>query len=716
MTRSDSNDAAPSTGGCGPACACNAAVPRRAFLQRGALGAVGALVASACGDRDIGGTYPTDPFPTTPLTVRIADFPALATVGGSARVDGGSAKPVAVVRTAANSYTALSLVCPHQGATVDVSGTGFKCPSHLAEFAADGTWIGGKQTGDLTILGLTLDATAGTLTINGVAAAAPPPGLLVAPTSEVFSAVQGQASPAAQVVAITNVGGGSLTGLSTQVAYAAGQATGWLTAKLSATTAPATLTLTPSTSALGAGAYSATVQVLSPTATNAPIAVNVSLLVSPVAAPAIALATKSVAMTATQGGADPAPQNVAITNAASGTLSGLAVGTIAYTGGGSGWLVAALGATTAPASVTLTASVGSLAVGSHTATVPITGTGASNSPQQLSVTLTVTSATAVPTLAFSITSVALAAVQGGAASPSQVVTIINAGSGALGALALGTIVYGSGGTGWLAATLAAGASPPTLTLVATPGSLAMGTYTATIPVTSAGVANSPQSVTVTLTVTAAASITLSASSSSFSAPLGSSPGGQVVNITSPGGAVSGLAIAVTYAGTATGWLSTSTLSATTTPSALTLRVVSTTLATGTYTATVQVTGTGVATKSVAVTLVIGPTGLPVIIGNWPALANVGGIAGSVGTVQGTPTAVVRTGANTFAAFSMRCTHQGTTIRIENWKSTGSAFHCPNHDALFDAKGALLPASPQKTTNLVARTVTYTAGDTTLYIS
>lgn len=691
-------------------------MPRRAFLQRGALGAIGALVASACGDRDIGGTYPTDPFPTTPLTIRIADFPALATVGGSARVDGDTAKPVAVVRTGADTYTAISLVCPHQGATVDVMSSGFKCPSHLAEFAADGTWIGGKQTGDLTLLGLTRDVAKGTLTINGVAAAAPPPGLGVAPTSEVFSAVQGQASPASQVVAITNVGGGSLTGLTTQVAYAAGQATGWLTAKLSATTAPASLTLTPSTTALAAGAYSATVQVLSPTATNAPIAVNVSLLVSPVAAPAIGLATKSVAMTAAQGAADPAPQTVAITNAASGTLAGLAVGTIAYTGGGSGWLVAALGATTAPASVTLTATVGSLAVGSHTATVPITATGASNSPQQLSVTLTVTSATAVPTLALSITSVALAAVQGGASAPSQVVTILNAGGGALGALALGGIAYGAGGTGWLAATLAAGASPPTLTPAAAPGSLAPGIYTASIPVTSAGVANSPQSVTVIFTVTAAASITLSASSASFAAALGASPGGQAVNITSAGAEVSGLAIAVRYAGTASGWLSTSTLSATTTPSALTLRAVSTTLATGTYTATVQVTGTGVAAKSIAVTLTVGPAGLPVIIANWPTLANVGGIAGSVGTVQGTPTAVVRTGANSFVAYSMRCPHQGTTIRIENWQSTGSAFHCPNHDALFDANGALLPASPQRTTGLVVRKVAYTAGDTALYVS
>ena len=66
-------------------------LPRRAFLGRGVLGALGAAVVTACGDRDIGGTYPTDPFPTRPLTISIADFPELAVVGGMARVDGGSA-------------------------------------------------------------------------------------------------------------------------------------------------------------------------------------------------------------------------------------------------------------------------------------------------------------------------------------------------------------------------------------------------------------------------------------------------------------------------------------------------------------------------------------------------------------------------------------------------------------------------------------------------
>lgn len=703
--------------GCGGTCGCGASLPRRAFVGRGALGALGALVLSACGDGDIGGTYPTDPFPTGPLTINLSDFPELAVVGGLARVDGDSPTPVAIVRTGPTTFDAISLVCPHQGATVDlVAPSSFRCPSHLAEFSATGVWTGGKSTGDLTALGVTYDASAGTLTINGPAAPPPPPSLGVAPTSEVFTAIQGQPSPAAQTVSITNVGGGTLPGLGAVVAYGSGQPTGWLTATLDATTAPATLTLKPSTTTLAPGAYSATVQITSPAAANAPLAVSVSLLVTAVTPSTIALANRNVAFAAASGGANPLPQTIAITNGGGGTLAGLSVGTIAYGASASGWLAAALDSPTAPASLTLTASLGALAPGSYTATVPVLAPGASNAPQQVTVTFTVASSSSSPTLALSATNSSFSAAQDGGSPASQAITVQNGGGGSLGVLALGSVAYGAGGSGWLTATLSGSVAPAIITLIASPLALPAGTYTATVPVMSAGVANSPQNVTVSLTIGAAAAIAVSPSSISFSAPFRTNPGGQVVNITSVGGALSGLAFNVTYGAGATGWLSTSSLSGTSTPAALTLRAVAATLATGTYTATVQITATGAAAQSIAITLVVSPAGLAVVIANWPALATVGGIAGSVGTVQGTATAIVRTGANSFAAFSMRCPHQGTTIRIENWQRTGSAFHCPNHDALFDAAGKLLAGSPQSTSSLVVRTVTYTAGDTTLYVT
>jgi nitrite reductase/ring-hydroxylating ferredoxin subunit len=702
---------------CSGSCSCGANLPRRAFLGRGVLGALGAAVATGCGDRVIGGVYPTDPFPTG-MVVKLSDFPELAVIGGRARIDGGG-RPVVITRTGRDTYEALSLVCPHQGATVDLIGTStYRCPSHLAEFSATGAWTGGKQTGDLTALGVTLDENAGTLTIDGPAAPAPPPALAVAPSSEVFSAVQGEASPAAQTVAITNAGGGNLTGLATVVAYGAGGPAGWLAATLDTQTAPAVLTLTPTTTSLPVGAYSATVQVTSPTAANAPLSVAVSLLVAAPAPSMIGLAATSVLFAAVAHGSNPSRQSIVITNAGAGTLNELSVGKIGYGSGESGWLAARISPSTAPATLTLTPSTEELGAGTYTATVPVLATAAGNSPQQVEVTLTVAAANAAPSIALSQTSVALSVAQGGSAV-SQNVTVQNGGGGSLSGLTLGTIVYAGGGgaSGWLSAVLSGSTAPATIAITATPGALGAGTYSATIPVAAAGVVNSPQNIVVTLTVGGATSIVLSTPSVAFNAAAGSSPGGQVVNITSGGsGTLSGISYAVTYGASASGWLSTSSLSATTTPCALTLRAVSNTLAAGTYTATVQVTATGAAPASIAVTLVVGPAGLAVVIANWPALATVGGIAGSVGNVQGTPTAVVRVSATSFAAYSMRCPHQGTTIRIESWKNTGSAFHCPNHDAVFNASGLLLPNSPQKTGNLIARTVTYAPGDTTLYIT
>lgn len=158
------------------------------------------------------------------------------------------------------------------------------------------------------------------------------------------------------------------------------------------------------------------------------------------------------------------------------------------------------------------------------------------------------------------------------------------------------------------------------------------------------------------------------------------------------------------------------LSGTTAPATLTVRPEASTLAAGTYTATITVAATGAATRTTAITLTVVASGLAVTIANWPALANVGGAAGSVGNVAGVGVSIVRTGANSFAAFSMRCPHQGTTIRVANFNNTGSAFRCPNHDALWNSAGRLIPASRQSTSSLTALSVTYAAGDTVLYVS
>jgi hypothetical protein len=224
--------------------------------------------------------------------------------------------------------------------------------------------------------------------------------------------------------------------------------------------------------------------------------------------PAIGLSPANVGFADTVGTTSPAPANVSVVNAGGGTLSGLAIGTIAYGAGATGWLSASVSSATAPATVTLTASNAGLAAGVYTATVPVTSTNATNSPQ--SITVTYNLAGNPPVIALSPTSHIITDTLATADPAPMIVNITNTGGGTLGGLSVGTISYGPGATGWLSGTITPTTAPTTLSLQATMAGLAPGTYSATVPVTAAGAANSPQNVTVTFTVVAALPVRITA--------------------------------------------------------------------------------------------------------------------------------------------------------------------------------------------------------------
>ncbi len=137
-------------------------VSRRTFVSAATLAAV-ATVLEACG----GSSGVTGPGGSGgPLTVTLSSFSALGTVGGIARVDGGSGSPVALVRTGTSSFVALSMICTHQGSTIGISGSGFLCPNHGAQFSSTGTWQGGERTSNLVAYSTSFDATAGTVLIS----------------------------------------------------------------------------------------------------------------------------------------------------------------------------------------------------------------------------------------------------------------------------------------------------------------------------------------------------------------------------------------------------------------------------------------------------------------------------------------------------------------------------------------------------------------------
>ena len=214
--------------------------------------------------------------------------------------------------------------------------------------------------------------------------------------------------------------------------------------------------------------------------------------------PSIVLSAASASFQATTNGANPASTAVTINNGGGGTLSGLSAST-AYTGGqAAGWLTTTLSGTTAPSTLTISATTGGILVaGTYTATVTISAAAAENAPQTISVTFTLGQA---PSIALSTTNVEFAATAGGADPAGATAQITNGGGATLADLSASITYAGGQPEGWLTTSLSGTTAPSTLTLTATTGSLAAGTYGATVAIASAAAANTPESVTVTFVV------------------------------------------------------------------------------------------------------------------------------------------------------------------------------------------------------------------------
>jgi len=90
-------------------------------------------------------------------TVTVAvDSGPLAMVGGAAFVT-SSAGNVLVVRTAQDTFSALSSICTHENCNVTGwSSPLFVCPCHGSEYATDGTVVRGPAPRSLTKFGTSL--------------------------------------------------------------------------------------------------------------------------------------------------------------------------------------------------------------------------------------------------------------------------------------------------------------------------------------------------------------------------------------------------------------------------------------------------------------------------------------------------------------------------------------------------------------------------------
>jgi Rieske Fe-S protein len=142
---------------------CKDCLNRREFLAKTTAAAAMLAAIEACGDGQIG---PTAVSAGSGLTIKVADFPGLATVG--TLVDIGKSR--AAMRTGPTTFTALLKICTHEGCDTDVVNNRFECPCHGSIFSADGAVvrgpIGGGNVSHLQVLDAHFDAAANTLTVS----------------------------------------------------------------------------------------------------------------------------------------------------------------------------------------------------------------------------------------------------------------------------------------------------------------------------------------------------------------------------------------------------------------------------------------------------------------------------------------------------------------------------------------------------------------------
>ncbi len=243
-------------------------------------------------------------------------------------------------------------------------------------------------------------------------------------------------------------------------------------------------------SGLAVGNYNASITISATGATNTPQTVSATLTVTAAPTPTIGLSTTALSFTGVQGGTNPASQSVTITNSGSGTLSWSVSDNV-------NWLSLSPTSGTGNGSVTASVNISGLAAGTYNGTITISATGATNTPQTVSVMLTV-SAAPTPTIGLSPTSLSFTATQGAANPAAQTVNVTNPGSGTL-------TWSASDNASWLTLNTTSGTTTtetdPITVSVNTSG-LSAGTYNATITISASGATNTPRTVPVTLTVSA----------------------------------------------------------------------------------------------------------------------------------------------------------------------------------------------------------------------
>ena len=119
-------------------------ISRRSFIA-----GVCAVVALSGSELPAAANTAVKKLPGGRISVNLKAVPALAKVGGAAKIGSVKGVPVAIARTGTSNYIAFNLLCPHQKVTVTQNEKGWVCNAHGSEFEADGDLVLGPATSGL---------------------------------------------------------------------------------------------------------------------------------------------------------------------------------------------------------------------------------------------------------------------------------------------------------------------------------------------------------------------------------------------------------------------------------------------------------------------------------------------------------------------------------------------------------------------------------------
>lgn len=398
------------------------------------------------------------------------------------------------------------------------------------------------------------------------------------PSTMSFSAVQNGAAPATQALTISNSGPGTLI-------WAATSNSAWLTLNSATSVSGSNLgsvNVGVNPTGLSVGTHSGIITITGSGAANSPQIVTVTFDITAAPTPTIGLSATSLSFSAVQGGSNPANRTITISNSGSGTLNWTASESAT-------WLSVSPASGTGTGTITISVNTTGLTAGTYNAPITIAATGATNTPQNVSVSLTLTAPAAI---GYSPASMGFTATQGGANPASQALTISNTGGGTLS----WTV---SDDATWLTPSPASGTGSGSSTISISTTGLTAGTYTATVTIIASGATNTPRTMPVTLTITAAATPTISRSPSAltFTATQGSAnPTNQTVTITN-----SGTGTLSWTASDNAAWLTLSPASGTGS-GALTASINTSGLAAGSYSGTITIAASGATNTPQTVTV------------------------------------------------------------------------------------------------------------------